>query len=187
MTIQTLRKQDTTAPFGAGSLVRSQQGGFAIMHGTLAPEGCVIRTGAFAEDMFDGTARVFGHAEAAQDAIFSGEIKGSDIIVMRAASTEALSAISRALDIMELEGVCVLTDSRIGNGSHGRIIGNCAPSAAAGGPIALVRDGDTIHIDIATRHIDLMTETAAQGAQKFTAHMPKSFAPGERYARMFGA
>ena len=190
MTIQPLRKQETSAPFyGAGALVGAQKGGFAIMHGTLAPEGCVIRTAMF-EAAFDVTARVFGHAEAAQDAIMAGEITDGDIIIMRGASTEALTAISRALDMMGLAEVSIITDSRVGHATNGymaRVIANVAPSAAAGGPIALVRDGDTIHIDLAARRIDLMSDAAAKGAQTFNAHAPKAFAPGERYARMFGA
>jgi dihydroxyacid dehydratase/phosphogluconate dehydratase len=176
VTIQPLRKQETSAPFyGAGALVGAQTGGFAIMHGTLAPEGCV-----------DCTARVFGHAEAAQDAIMAGDIADGDIIIMRGASTEALTAISRSLDIMGLAEVSIITDSRVGHATNGymaRVIANVAPSAAAGGPIALVRDGDTIHIDLAARRIDLMSDAAAKGAQTFNAHAPKAFAPGERFPR----
>ncbi len=184
MTFQTSRLQAATTAFAGGAVVDRAAGGFAILHGSLAPAGCVIRLDASREAAFDGTARVFGHVESAQDAIFAGEIGDHDVIIMRDASVEALVAISRALDAMDLNGVTILTDSRA-RPTDNHIIGNVAPSSAAGGPIGRVRDGDTIHIDIEKRRIDLM-----KAENDTPAAIPanrKAFAPAERYARLFAA
>ncbi|MGA9659846.1 MAG: dihydroxy-acid dehydratase [Asticcacaulis sp.] len=190
MTLQTLRKQETSAPFsGAGKLVsasgaKAVLGGFAIMHGTLAPEGCFVCLAGFDAPAFDRKARVFSHAEAAQDAILDGDICDQDIIVLCGASSQALSAIRHDLELMGLGDVNIITDARITGAASAHLIGNVAPSAAAGGPIGKVRNGDRIHINIAGRHIDLMTDFAASAAD---VRAPRAFAPAERYARMFAA
>ncbi len=164
-------------------------GGFAILHGTLAPEGCVARLDGFTDEAFDGPARVFTSINDAIDGINRGRVRSCDIVIIRhddsmdaIFATDDMGAVSAALADNDLERVTLITDGRAGNASGAGIIGNVAPSAAAGGPIAYVNDDDIIHIDIAGRRIDVMADIAIrQGARRKKA----SFAPADRYAAMF--
>ena len=180
MTAQSLHfRQMTTQP---------TQGGFAILHGTLAPEGCVARLDGFSDEAFDGPARVFSSIAEAIDGIGRGHVRACDVIVIRhddtmdaIFATDDMGAVCDALAARGLERVTVITDGRAGNASGAAIIGNVAPSAAAGGPIAYVNDDDIIHIDIAGRRIDVMADIAIRkgGRRKKAA-----FAPADRYAAM---
>jgi len=197
MTAISLINTQTATPADAGSaFVPTRQSGFAILHGSLAPEGCVARLEGFGSDMVKGEARVFASADAAHDAIAAGEITMTNIIVIRDADANAanMAGIVRSLSARDLSDVTVITDGRIGSDAvsstfRARIIGNVAPNAAAGGPIAQVRDGDTIHIDIATRQINLMSERPiqdlpAETSQNFAQKSPKPWGPLEKYARL---
>ncbi len=173
----------------------SAQSGFAILHGTFAPEGCVVRLGAFDSEIFDGPARVFSTAGEALEAIARGRIRECDILIIRndardAMETLILSAadgvaeVTAAIRTAGLERVTVITDGRIGSAATGAVIGNIAPSAAAGGPIAYVHDDDMIHIDIAGRRIDILADIdIRRGAKRKKA----AFGPAERYAAMIAA
>lgn len=170
----------------------TNQGGFAILHGTLAPEGCVARLEGFADEAFDGPARVFSSIADAIDGIHSGHVRACDIVIIRHDDTmdaifavDDMAPVSEALAARGLERVTLITDGRAGNasgaGQNTGMIGNVAPSAAAGGPIAYVNDDDIIHIDIAGRRIDVMADIAIrQGARRKKA----AFAPADRYAAM---
>ena len=186
MTAQTAFFRQTTA--------HTNQGGFAILHGTLAPEGCVARLDGFADEAFDGPARVFSSIAEAIEGIGRGHVRACDIIIIRhddtldaIFATDDMVAVSDALAAKGLERVTVITDGRAGSASGGvqeaktGIIGNVAPSAAAGGPIAYVNDDDIIHIDIAGRRIDVMADIEIRkgGRRKKAA-----FAPADRYAAM---
>ena len=186
MTAQTAFFRQTTA--------HTNQGGFAILHGTLAPEGCVARLDGFADEAFDGPARVFSSIAEAIEGIGRGHVRACDIIIIRhddtldaIFATDDMVAVSDALAAKGLERVTVITDGRAGSASGGvqeaktGIIGNVAPSAAAGGPIAYVNDDDIIHIDIAGRRIDVMADIEIRkGGRRKKA----SFAPADRYAAM---
>ena len=180
MTAQSLHFRQTTA--------HTNQGGFAILHGTLAPEGCVARLDGFADEAFDGPARVFASIADAIDGIGRGHVRACDIIIIRhddtldaIFATDDMAAVSDALSAKGLERVTVITDGRAGNASNTAIVGNVAPSAAAGGPIAYVNDDDIIHIDIAGRRIDVMADIEIRkGGRRKKA----SFAPADRYAAM---
>ena len=191
MTAQSLHFRQTTA--------HTQHGGFAILHGTLAPEGCVARLDGFSDPRssseavaqsiaFDGPARVFSSIAEAIDGIDSGRVRSCDIIIIRhddamdaIFATDDMGAVCDALAARGLERVTVITDGRAGNAQGAAIIGNVAPSAAAGGPIAYVNDDDIIHIDIAGRRIDVMADIEIRkGGRRKKA----SFAPADRYAAM---
>ena len=163
-------------------------GGFAILHGTLAPEGCVARLDGFSDEAFDGPARVFGSIAEAIDGIGRGRVRSCDIVIIRhddtleaILATDDMGAVSDALAANGLERVTLITDGRAGNAHDAATIGNVAPSAAAGGAIAYVNDDDIIHIDIAGRRIDVMADIdIRKGARRKKA----SFAPADRYAAM---
>lgn len=164
------------------------QGGFAILHGTLAPEGCVARLDGFTDEAFDGPARVFTSIADAIDGIHRGRVRSCDIVIIRhddsmdaIFATDDMGAVSAALAENDLERVTLITDGRAGNAAGAGIIGNVAPSAAAGGPIAYVNDDDIIHIDIAGRRIDVMADIEIR---KGNRRKKASFAPADRYAAM---
>jgi dihydroxy-acid dehydratase len=143
----------------------AQDGGLAVLFGSLAPDGCVVKKGAVLPDMMrhEGPARVFDDEEAVSEAIFSGEIKAGDVVVIRfegpqggPGMREMLTPTS-ALAGMGLDSsVALITDGRFSGATRGASIGHVSPEAAAGGPIALVHEGDLIRIDIPARSIELL-------------------------------
>lgn len=143
----------------------SREGGLAILFGNLAPEGAVVKQAAVAPQMMvhEGPARVFDGEEAAVAAILGGEIRQGDVVVIRCegprggpgmremlAPTSALAG--RGLD----SSVALLTDGRFSGATRGAAIGHLSPEAAAGGPVALVREGDRIRIDLPARKLELL-------------------------------
>lgn len=168
------------------------QGGFAILHGTFAPEGCVVRLGGFESDIFDGPARVFSASDDALDAIAKGRIRDCDILIIRndardadPMATQGLAEVTQALRAHDLDRVTVITDGRVGSSASGAVIGNVAPSALAGGPIAYAQDDDIIHIDIAGRRIDILADIdLRRGARLSKA---KAFGAASRYAAMISS
>ncbi len=142
-----------------------KEGGLAILFGSLAPEGSVVKSAAVIPEMMkhEGPARVFESEEEAFDAITGGKIKEGEVIVIRyegpkggPGMREMLSPTS-ALAGMGLDKSCALiTDGRFSGGTRGAAIGHVSPEAYEGGPIAFVRDGDLISIDIPERRLDLL-------------------------------
>jgi len=137
-------------------------GGIAVLRGSLAPNGAVVKVAGIDVDRFDGVARVFDGEEAAMEAILAGRIQPNDIVVIRyegpkggpgmremLAVTGAMKGAGRGAD------AALVTDGRFSGGTHGFCIGHVAPEAVDGGPIALVADGDRIVIDVAAHTIDL--------------------------------
>lgn len=193
MTFQTLINRPTPHTVSAtdGEGVRSDQAGFAILHGTLSPEGCVVRPMAFPSQVFDGPARVFSATRDAVLAIRSGRIRSTDILIVRhdgrdsdLQSVDDMHLVSSALEAEGLDRVTIITDGRTHSLAEGAIISQVAPSAAAGGPIAYVNDDDIIHIDIATRRIDILAEIDIRRGVKLARAGTKSFGAFERYARL---
>ncbi len=140
------------------------QGGIAVLKGNLAPEGSVIKQAAVSPKMmkFTGTARVFdGEAEAAE-AITSGKIVAGDVVVIRYEGPKGAPGMPEMLSPTSLiigrglgEDVALLTDGRFSGASRGGAIGHISPEAYAGGPIAALKDGDIIDIDIPGRRLDV--------------------------------
>ncbi|MDR2861524.1 MAG: dihydroxy-acid dehydratase [Syntrophobacterales bacterium] len=142
----------------------NQQGGIAILHGNLAPDGAVVKQSAVAESMLvnKGAARVFDGEEAAIEAILGGRIQAGDIVVIRyegpkggPGMREMLSPTSAIAGMGLDTSVALLTDGRFSGGTRGAAIGHISPEAAEGGPIALVREGDLITIDIPKKSLTL--------------------------------
>lgn len=145
----------------------SPDGGLAVLYGSLAPEGAVVKKGAVLPEMMvhKGPARVFDGEEEAFEAIIGGKINPGDVIVIRyegpkggPGMREMLSP-TAALAGMGLDSsVALITDGRFSGASRGASIGHVSPEAAAGGPISLVKEGDLIFIDIPGRRLDLLVE-----------------------------
>jgi len=137
------------------------EGGIAVLKGNLAPEGAIVKQSAVAEEMlrFEGTARVFDCEEDAQKAILSGTIQEGDMVVIRYEGPKGgpgmreMLAPTSAIMGMGLKGVGLLTDGRFSGGTRGPCVGHISPEAAEGGPLGLVRDGDTIELDIPGRNL----------------------------------
>ncbi len=141
-----------------------QQGGIAILRGNLAPDGAVVKQSAVAPAMQknEGRARVFDCEDDAIKAILGGKIKGGDIVVIRyegpkggPGMREMLSPTSAIVGMGLDKTVALLTDGRFSGGTQGAAIGHISPEAAEGGPIALVKEGDIISIDIPAKKLNL--------------------------------
>ncbi|MFM7014239.1 MAG: dihydroxy-acid dehydratase [Actinomycetota bacterium] len=140
-------------------------GGINILHGSLAPEGAVVKTAGFDLEKFEGPAKVFDREALAMEALTKGEIKAGDAVVIRYEGPKGgpgmreMLAITAAIKGAGLgKDVLLLTDGRFSGGTTGLCIGHIAPEATDGGPIALVRDGDLIRVDIAARSLELLVE-----------------------------
>ncbi|WP_313355020.1 dihydroxy-acid dehydratase [Microbacterium sp.] len=140
-------------------------GGITILHGSLAPEGAVVKSAGFDADVFEGPARVFERERGAMDALAAGEINAGDVIVIRYEGPKGgpgmreMLAITAAIKGAGLgKDVLLLTDGRFSGGTTGLCIGHIAPEAVDAGPIAFVRDGDLIRVDIAARSLELLVE-----------------------------
>jgi dihydroxy-acid dehydratase len=140
-------------------------GGIAILRGSLAPLGSVVKVAGIDQDHFEGTARVFDGEERALDAILAGEIQPGTVLVIRYEGPKGgpgmreMLAVTGAMKGAARGSDCALvTDGRFSGGTHGFCVGHVAPEAAAGGPIGLVRDGDRIVLDVPSRRIDLLVD-----------------------------
>jgi dihydroxy-acid dehydratase len=144
-----------------------RQGGIAVLTGSLAPSGSVVKVAGIDDLQFEGTARVFDGEDSAMDAILAGAIEPGDVVVIRyegpkggpgmremLAVTGAMKGAGRGAD------AALVTDGRFSGGTHGYCVGHVAPEAVDGGPIAFVRDGDRIRIDAESYTIDLLVEPA---------------------------
>ncbi len=140
-------------------------GGLAVLFGNLAPEGAVVKRSAVDDAMLrhKGPARVFDSEEPAMQAILDGKINKGDVVVIRyegpkggPGMREMLSPTSAIVGIGRDRDVALLTDGRFSGGSRGAAIGHISPEAAEGGPIAVVREGDTIEIDIPAKKLNLL-------------------------------
>jgi dihydroxy-acid dehydratase len=143
------------------------QGGIAVLTGSLAPKGAVVKVAGLDTLRFDGTARVFDGEAPAMDAILAGTLEPNTVVVIRyegprggpgmremLAITGAIKGVGRGADC------ALVTDGRFSGGTHGFCIGHVAPEAVADGPIALVADGDRIVVDVTAHAIDLMVDDA---------------------------
>jgi dihydroxy-acid dehydratase len=140
-------------------------GGITILHGSMAPEGAVVKSAGFDADVFEGTARVFEREQGALDALDNGEIKAGDVVVIRYEGPKGgpgmreMLAITGAIKGAGLgKDVMLLTDGRFSGGTTGFCVGHVAPEAVDGGPIAFVRDGDRIRLDAANRTLELLVD-----------------------------
>ncbi|WP_296195301.1 dihydroxy-acid dehydratase [uncultured Microbacterium sp.] len=148
-------------------------GGITILHGSFAPEGAVVKTAGFDAAVFEGPARVFERERGAMDALEAGEINAGDVVVIRYEGPKGgpgmreMLAITAAIKGAGLgKDVLLLTDGRFSGGTTGLCIGHIAPEAVDAGPIAFVRDGDLIRVDIAARSLDLLVDEAELSSRR---------------------
>ena len=191
---------DLNLPGLDGTVIRTMEnpihttGGISVLHGSLAPEGAVVKTAGFDLEVFEGPARVFERERAAMDALTEGTIMAGDVIVIRYEGPKGgpgmreMLAITAAIKGAGLgKDVLLLTDGRFSGGTTGLCIGHLAPEAVDGGPVALVRDGDLIRVDIAARTIDLLVDDAELEARRVGwAPLPPRYTRGvlAKYAKL---
>ncbi len=168
-----------------------KDGGIAVLRGNIAPDGCVVKTAGVDESIFrfQGTARVFESQEAAVDGILDGSVKAGDIVIITyegprgGPGMQEMLYPTSYLKARHLGKECALiTDGRFSGGTSGLSIGHVSPEAAAGGPIALVKDGDIIEIDIPARSINvrLSAETIDERRQAELARGTEAYTPHNR-------
>jgi dihydroxy-acid dehydratase len=162
---------DIAPPDVDGTIIRAMDkpihgtGGITILNGTLAPEGAVVKSAGFDSDVFEGTARVFDGERGAMDAVEDGSMKAGDVVVIRYEGPKGgpgmreMLAVTGAIKGAGLgKEVLLLTDGRFSGGTTGLCVGHVAPEAVDGGPIAFVRDGDRITLDVKNRTLELHVE-----------------------------
>jgi len=167
------RNPDCLRPIGNP---HSPRGALSILFGNLAPEGAVVKVGAVDQHelVFRGPARVFEGEEDAVNAVVNRRVAPGDVVVVRQEGPrggpgmrEMLSLTSMVKGIPELSGcTALITDGRFSGGTHGLCIGHVSPEAAEGGPIALLRDGDTIAIDLRARRLEVELTAAELTARR---------------------
>jgi dihydroxy-acid dehydratase len=142
-------------------------GGLAILSGSLAPKGSVVKVAGIDFDNFEGPARVFDGEDAAMEAVLGGRINAGDVVVIRYEGPKGGPGMREMLAITgAMKGAgrggdaALITDGRFSGGTHGFCIGHVAPEAVDGGPIAFVEEGDTIRIDVHGHTIDLLVDEA---------------------------
>jgi dihydroxy-acid dehydratase len=142
-------------------------GGLTILHGSLAPEGAVVKSASFESEVIEGTARVFDDEKDAMAAVTSGSIRPGDAVVIRyegpagGPGMREMLAVTAAIKGAGLgDSTLLLTDGRFSGATAGPCIGHVAPEATRGGPIALVEDGDRIRLDMTSRTLDLLVGAA---------------------------
>jgi dihydroxy-acid dehydratase len=168
-------------------------GGLTVLSGTMAPEGAVVKTAGFDASLFEGPAKVFERERGAMDALTEGKIVAGDVVVIRYEGPKGgpgmreMLAITAAIKGAGLgRDVLLLTDGRFSGGTTGLCIGHMAPEAVDAGPIAFVRDGDLIRVDIAARSIDLLVDPAElESRRDGWAPLPPRYTRGvlAKYAR----
>jgi dihydroxy-acid dehydratase len=195
---ENLDALDTAAPDGQVVRPLSQplhrDGGIAILRGSLAPEGAVVKVAGIDQDRFEGLARVFDGEDLAMEAILAGAIAPGTVLVIRyegpkggpgmremLAVTGAMKGAGRGADC------ALMTDGRFSGGTHGFCVGHIAPEAIDGGPIGLVADGDRIVVDVPTRSIELLVDSTELDRRRSQWKCPESRYPTgvlAKYARL---
>ena len=170
------------------------EGGIAILRGTLAPDGCVVKLVGHDRRRHVGPARVFDSEPALFDAVAAGRIQPGDVIVIRHVGPVGAPGMPEMLKVTAAlmgaglgDSVALVTDGRFSGATHGFMVGHVAPEAAKGGPIALIADGDTITLDVDARVLDV----DAPLAERARSYVPKP--PSEtsgvlaKYAQLVGS
>jgi dihydroxy-acid dehydratase len=155
-------------------------GGIAVLGGSLAPSGAVVKVAGITFDRFEGTARVFDGEDGAMEAILAGSIEPGTVVVIRYEGPKGgpgmreMLAVTGAMKGAGRGGDCALvTDGRFSGGTHGFCVGHVAPEAVDGGPIAFVRDGDGIVVDVDAKTIDILVEPAEIARRRAEWKLPE--------------
>jgi dihydroxy-acid dehydratase len=172
-------------------------GGITILRGSLAPDGAVVKTAGFEDGVFEGIARVLDRERVALDALEDGTIAAGDVVVIRYEGPKGgpgmreMLAITGAIKGAGLgKDVLLLTDGRFSGGTTGLCVGHVAPEASDGGPIALVRDGDRIRLDVAAHRLDLLVDDDELEARRTGwAPLPPVYTTGvlAKYVKLVGS
>ena len=169
-----------------------KEGGIAVLFGNIAPKGAVVKQSGVSAAMmqFEGTARCFDAEEQAMAAIMEGRIKSGDVVVIRyegpkggPGMREMLAPTAAIMGMGLGDSVALITDGRFSGGTRGPCIGHISPEAAEGGPIALVRDGDRILLDIPNRTLSLMVDETVLATRKAEWKAPEPKIKGGWLAR----
>jgi dihydroxy-acid dehydratase len=180
---ENLAELDPPAPDGAVVRPLSNpihaDGGIAVLTGSLAPKGAVVKVAGIDHLTFEGTARVFDGEDGAMEAILAGSIEPGSVVVIRYEGPKGgpgmreMLAVTGAMKGAGRGGDCALvTDGRFSGGTHGFCIGHVAPEAVDGGPIAFVVDGDRIAVDVTNRTVDLLVDDAELERRKKDWKLP---------------
>ena len=193
---------DINPPLADGDVLRgidrplSTDVGITILGGSLTPEGAVCKTAGIGITSFEGPARVFEREQAAMDALENGTIQAGDVVVIRYEGPKGGPGMREMLMITgAIKGAglgkltLLLTDGRFSGGSTGLCVGHVSPEAVDGGPIAFIKDGDLVRIDITNRTLDLLVEPAELEARKIGwKPLPHKYTRGvlNKYSRLVG-
>ncbi len=171
--------------------------GITILGGSLAPEGAVCKTAGIGIDLFEGPARVFEREQAAMDALENGTIQAGDVVVIRYEGPKGGPGMREMLMITGAikgaglgKSTLLLTDGRFSGGSTGLCVGHVAPEAVDGGPIAFVKNGDIVRIDIANRTMDLLVDAQELETRKIGwKPLPHTYTRGvlHKYSLLVGS
>jgi len=195
--------KDIQPPDPDGDILRATSnpmslgGGITILGGSLAPEGAVTKNAGVGVETFEGPARVFDREQSAMAALENGTIQAGDVVVIRYEGPKGGPGMREMLMITGAikgaglgKSVLLLTDGRFSGGTTGLCVGHVAPEAVDGGPIALVKDGDRIRIDIKARTLDLLvSESELAERKKSFSPLPNRYTHGvlHKYARLVGS
>ena len=175
----------------------SKGGGITILGGSLAPDGAVVKNAGIDVEKFEGPARVFDREQSAMEALENGTIQAGDVVVIRYEGPKGGPGMREMLMITGAikgaglgKSVLLLTDGRFSGGSTGLCVGHIAPEAADGGPIALIKDGDRVRIDIPSRTLELLVDGAelAKRRENFSP-LPPRYTRGvlAKYVKLVGS
>ena len=190
-TVQEAPGQEVVRPL---SRPLKPTGGLVILKGNLAPEGCVVKVAGHERMIHKGPARVFDREEDAFQAVQKGQIQPNDVVVIRYEGPKGGPGMREMLGVTAAlvgaglgDSVALLTDGRFSGATHGLMAGHVAPEAAHGGPIAIIRDGDTIVFDVAARRLDVAISEEEMNA-RFRQWSPRAprYATGvmAKYAKL---
>ena len=175
----------------------ADQGGIAILRGSIAPGGAVVKIAGVDLDVFEGTARVFDDEQHALEALWAHDLHSGDVVVIRyegpsgGPGMREMLAITAAIKGAGLgEDVLLITDGRFSGGTTGLCIGHVAPEAAKGGPMAFVQEGDRIRVNLPERRLDLLVDEAEVESRRVAWSAPEPRYPTgalAKYAKLVGS
>ena len=167
------------------------RGGMAILRGNLAPEGCVVKLAGHDRTRHRGPARVFDCEEDAFAAVQDGKIEAGDVVVIRYEGPKGGPGMREMLGVTAAligrglgDSVALVTDGRFSGATHGFMVGHVAPEAADGGPIALIRDGDSVTLDVESRRLDVEEELESRRVDWELPESPYAVGALGKYARL---
>ena len=186
--------QDVIKPTGEPL---AEQGGIAVLRGSLAEEGAVVKIAGVELDTFEGRARVFDDEQGALEAMFNHNLHPGDVVVIRYEGPKGGPGMREMLQITAAikgaglgKDVLLITDGRFSGGTTGLCIGHVAPEAARGGPLALVEEGDRIRVDLPARRLDLLVDDETLATRRAGWKLPEPrYSTGAlaKYARLVGS